>query len=170
MIALSKLMSKPKQRQRDWWIPWSFFGMFACILIANGALIYFAFDSWTGVGTDDAYIKGLAYNKALTETEAQAKQGWQAELDYNGSGPLTGRLTLELKDRHGTAIENADVTAMVVRPTHEGYDFAAVLTDDGEGRYAADLSFPLAGLWEVRVEVTHGRGTHSLAKRLMVRK
>lgn len=164
MIAMSK------KRQRDWWIPYSFFGMFACILIANGALVYYAVNSWTGIGTDDAYVKGLAYNEAIAESEAQAKQGWQAELDYGASGPLAGQLTLDLKDRHGTAIENAEVTALMMRPTHEGYDFSAPLTYGSEGRYTADLSFPLAGLWEVRLEVAHERGTHSLAKRLMVRK
>ena len=171
MIAVSKPTSKPtpEQRRRDRWIPLSFFGMFACILVANGALVYYALNTWTGLGTDDAYVKGLAYNETLAASEAQAKQGWQAELDYRANAPLAGRLTLDLKDRHGTAIENAEVTALIVRPTHEGHDFPAALGQNGEGRYAADLNFPLAGLWEIRLEVVHERGTHSLAKRLMVR-
>lgn len=172
MIAMTKPVPEPgsKQRQRDWWIPYSFFGMFACILIANGALVYYAVNSWTGIGTDDAYVKGLAYNEAIAESEAQAKQGWQAELDYDASGSLAGRLTLDLKDRHGAAIEKAEVTALLVRPTHEGHDFAATLAHSGAGRYDADLTFPLEGLWEVRLEIAHERGAHSLAKRLLVRR
>ena len=164
------MIAMPKKRQRDWWIPYSFFGMFACILIANGALVYYAVNSWTGIGTDDAYMKGIAYNETIAESEAQAKQGWQAELDYSASGPLAGQLTLDLKDRYGTAIEKAEVTALLVRPTHEGYDFSTTLSHGNEGRYATDLAFPLAGLWEVRLEIAHERGTHSLAKRLMVQK
>ena len=59
---------------RSRWIPYAFLGFFAVVLLANGAMIWLAFATWTGLETEGAYQKGLAYNRTLAETEAQRRQ------------------------------------------------------------------------------------------------
>lgn len=163
MIGLIKCVN------RDWWIPWSFVAFFGVVLLANGAMIFFAFESWTGVGTSEAYKKGLAYNEQIAAAEAQAEQGWHAALDYAPEDGLTGRLSLSLSDRHETPLNDALVTVELVRPTQEGHDFTVELAPEGAGRYATSFDFPLAGLWEARLTAEHARGSHRLTARLMVR-
>ena len=51
------------------------------MLLANGAMIWLAFATWTGLETEGAYQKGLAYNRTLEEAEAQAALGWQVDLE-----------------------------------------------------------------------------------------
>jgi nitrogen fixation protein FixH len=163
------MMNFARPRSRDWWIPWSFVAFFGVMLVANGALIYFALESWTGIETRDAYTKGLAYNDRLAEAQAQAAEGWHTALNFEPRGGQAGRLAFQLTDRNGVALNAAEVVARVVRPTSEGHDFAVELPSLGEGRYAADVDFPLPGQWEIRLEATHPSGSFRLHKRIRVR-
>ena len=74
------------------WIPWALCSIFAAFLLANGIMIYFAVASWTGVGTENAYERGLAYNQTLDAVRAQEALGWQveAELQPLGDGEARG--------------------------------------------------------------------------------
>ena len=162
------MMKFARPRSRDWWIPWSFVALFGVVLLANGALLYVAFESWTGIETHDSYVKGLAYNDRLAEAEAQAAQGWNTELAYQAGVGQGGRLTFVLTDRNGHALNAAEVTATLVRPTHEGHDFTVPLTSQGDGRYRADIVFPLPGQWDVRLDARHRSGSFQARKRIVV--
>ncbi len=157
------------RRPRSWWIPWAFVGFFVVVFGANGIMVFFAFDSWTGITTEDAYIKGLDYNEQIADARAQQALGWQGELGFVPNGPQNGLLELKLKDRYGTAISEAVVTAVFVRPTHAGHDLEVALEDAGGGRYAAEVALPLAGQWDVRLRAEHERGGYRLERRILVR-
>ena len=157
------------RRPRSWWIPWAFVGFFVVVFGANGIMVFFAYDSWTGVATEDAYVKGLAYNEQIADARAQQTLGWRGELTFTANGPLRGRLELDLRDRHETPIGGAAVTADLVRPTHGGHDLQLSLEDAGGGRYAAEVALPLAGQWDVRLRAEHARGGYRLERRIVVR-
>ncbi len=57
-------------RPGDRYIPWLFVAFFAVVLAANGALIAIALGSFTGLTTEHAYDKGLAYNRTLGDGAA----------------------------------------------------------------------------------------------------
>ena len=69
----------------DRWIPWSFVALFGVIVIANGTMMFFAFDSWTGLSTDDSYKRGLVYNESLAERDAQATELAEARAALQAS-------------------------------------------------------------------------------------
>ncbi len=162
-------MAAVMRRPRSWWIPWAFVGFFVVVLGANGIMVFFAFDSWTGLATEDAYTKGLAYNEQIADARDQQSLGWKTELNFAPNGTQRGRLELNLKDRHGTPIEGASVMAAFVRPTHAGHDIELVLEPAGVGRYAAEIALPLAGQWDVRLRAEHERGDYRLERRIVVR-
>ena len=162
-------MATVMRRPRSWWIPWAFVGFFVVVFGANGIMVYFAFDSWTGLATEDAYVKGLAYNEQIADAQAQQALGWQGELGFAPNGPQQGLLELKLRDRHGTPIGGAAVTAIFVRPTHTGHDLELALEDAGNGRYSAEVALPLAGQWDVRLRAEHERGGYRLVRRIVVR-
>lgn len=150
------------------WIPWLFVGGFMVVLIANGALLYYALQSWTGIETDSAYDKGVNFNEQIDSAEAQARLGWRSELTFEPRGERRARVTLLLEDSAGAALEQAEVVASFVRPTQEGHDLSLVLSPLGEGRYGAEAELPLAGQWDLKVEVEHRRGQYRLSERVQV--
>ncbi len=163
------LSGAPESVRRSRWIPWTFVGGFGVVIVANVVLIVFALSSWTGLETDQAYKKGIAYNQTLEAASAQAARGWRTSLAFESSGPSSGTLAVSFVDSTGNPVEGLSVTAWLVRPTHEGFDREVSLVSDRAGRYATPLDFPLAGQWQVRVEAL-GRDTpYRLSGRIMVR-
>lgn len=150
------------------WIPWLFVGGFLVVLIANGTMLYFALQSWTGIETESAYEKGLAFNEQIETAETQARLGWTAELNVAPSRPRSVRISLQLADSADAPLEKATVTAHFVRPTQEGHDLSLTLPPLGGGRYGAEAELPLSGQWELRIEVEHRRGLYRLAERVQV--
>ena len=138
---------------RSRWIPFAFVGFFAVVLATNAVMIWLAFASWTGLETESAYQKGLAYNDTLSAARAQAALGWQVEIAF--TEPAVGRLeiALELADRHGNPLERATVEAALLRPTHAGHDLTVALERRLGGLYAAEVAPPLAGQWDVDLTI-----------------
>ena len=94
------------RERRSRWIPWTFVWGFVVILAANGIMVFFAFDSFTGISTDDAYRRGLGFNEQVEARQRAETLGWQvaARLD---SGAADRRLVLALHDRAGRALSSA---------------------------------------------------------------
>lgn len=137
--------------RRSRWIPWIFVGFFAVVFVANGLMIAFAFTSWTGFDGADAYRRGVHYNAALAAAAHQDSLGWHSRIAFADRGGQAGRIEFQLTDKSGAPVRHAAVKAMIVRPTAAGHDFAEPLAESAPGRYAAVVSFPLPGQWEVRV-------------------
>lgn len=134
--------------RRAGWIPWTFVGAFVLVLLANGALVYFAASTYNGLTSDDAYAEGLAFNRTLDEAAAQARLGWTIEPSFDGR-----TFTVRAAARDGTALLGAAVTVDFVRPTQAGFDFQAALPALGDGAYGAAIAFAMPGLWDARIAV-----------------
>ena len=156
-------------KRRDAWIPWTFVGAFLLVVAANAALIFYAFQSWTGLATDNPYERGLSYNREIAAARAQRDAGWRATLTYTESGEGRGVIALDLADGAGRQILGAVVTARIRRPTEARRDFDVTLADRGAGRYAADLTLPLPGLWDVEATARVGGHDFRLDRRIFVR-
>ena len=154
---------------RDAWIPWSFVGFFAVVLLANGIMIFVALNTWTGMSTDDPYDRGLNFNDQIAEARAQDELGWTVTLEFAQTGAESGQLQLAMADAWGNWLDRAVVRAQLVRPSHHGDDFEAELSYAGFGVYATDIRFPMPGLWDVRVQADHERGTYRLHDRIFLR-
>ena len=150
------------------WIPWSFFGFFAVIFLANGIMLYYALDSWTGLSNDNAFQEGLAYNERLAERERQAALGWQVSFDAVADRPGHLVFDLRIEDDRGAPVSAAAVSVALTRPTHEGHDFTAALSHRGRGHYVGEADLPLPGQWQVEVLVDEPRGPYRQAERVVV--
>jgi nitrogen fixation protein FixH len=150
------------------WGPWVFFAMFAVVIAANGVLVFFAVGSWTGLETDGAYEKGVAYNETLAAARAQAALGWQVEVEVVSRGAGRVRLEVTFRDRNGRPLRLNAVTARLVRPTHSGHDLRLPLARLEVGRYGAETIVPLPGQWDVRVLAEHGGGSYQASRRVVV--
>ncbi len=134
-------------RPSDKWIPWYFVLFFAVFIILDAIFVYLAVSTHTGVVTDKAYEKGLAYDSLLEDSRLQKESGVQHKASYQS--PV---LQIELKDKNGRLIEGAKVTAKLIRPVQSGYDFELILTPVDSGVYAAEFQAPLPGSWTAKME------------------
>jgi len=152
--------------RRSSWIPWAFVAFFVVVFTVNGIMTYIALESWTGLETKDYYEKGIAYNKALAGARRQAALGWKVDVTFTPTDAAHGRLSVAMHDKAGEALTDAQVRALFIRPTQEGYDSKIALTDFGEGRYGAEVTLPLPGQWDLVVLGTHDGVTYQSTQRI----
>jgi len=151
------------------WGPWVFFAMFAVIIAVNGVMVAFAFGTWTGLETHGAYEKGLAYNKTLEAARRQEALGWQVEIALEQRDAEKVWLEVTFRDPDDRPLRLHAVAAHLVRPTHSGHDLAVPLAKLEMGRFGTELTPPLPGQWDIRVEAEHDGGTYQATRRVMIR-
>lgn len=125
-----------------WWVFAAFFLFFAVIVLVNSVFITMALKTNSGVVTEDAYRKGLAYNEALEL--ARNQPAINSVFDYEGN-----TVYWSLRDQDSQPIENANISAKFQRPVKDGDDFDARLHPTGNGVYSGKINFPVKGSWKV---------------------
>lgn len=145
-------------------------GFFGVMFAVNGAFVYFALGSFSGLSDTDPYKHGLAYNQELDHRERQLARHWQPALEFIQKGGDTGSLALEIKDGQGNALTALTVSATLRRPVVEGSDRSIEFLYDGR-QYVADLAFAGPGQWDVSI-LAKGGGydePYRLDKRIWVK-
>ncbi len=168
MTSSTGLRPTRMPRQKGWYIPWIFVGLFLVVAVVNGVMIHFAFSTWTGLQTEEHFLKGIKYNQDLAGARAQAERGWQVNADFTSTEPLKGLASLTLRDKNGALLDGATVKIKLIRPTSVGHDVTMDLPYLGEGRYAAPVTLTLEGQWDMRVEIQHASGDYQNQKRVWV--
>lgn len=114
----------------------------------DGIFVYLAVTTHTGVVYDESYDRGLDYNKLIDLKEKQESLNWNVtmELVPTEKGKKL-KVGIEVNDKF---LKNAKVSAKVVRPTQEGYDFNVYLIEENQGYYSKGIYFPLEGMWEIK--------------------
>lgn len=122
----------------------AFFVVFASV---DAYFVYSALSTHTGVIDKHPYETGLMFNDRLAQAEKQKAMDLQTKAEYNA--PI---LQLSLLDKDGDPLQGAMVTAKIIRPVQDGYDFETVLNYKGGGLFQANLDLPLEGLWLAQIE------------------
>ncbi|MBM3579297.1 MAG: FixH family protein [Alphaproteobacteria bacterium] len=148
-------------------IPYIFIAFFAVVIAVNLVYIYIAKKTWRGVSVEDAYQKGLEYNKTIDQTKQQEKLGWQVNLMQHEEGNKAVRILIEVRDRNSAVIKDAKIYAKFRRPIQEGNDFD-MSTDTTDSVGKIDVRFPLPGQWDALITIVHGEDRYYLAKRFVV--
>lgn len=85
-------------------------------------------------------------------SDAVTRNGVRGHVNLDKS---TGRLVMELTDRHGAPIDNAHVVARVTEPDKAASSGQKMLLKRGNGaEYAADLNANRSGAWVVAITAT----------------
>jgi nitrogen fixation protein FixH len=141
-----------------WRIGWYFVAFFSVIAAVNAAMVAVAIHTHSGAVTEHPYEKGLAYNQVIEAKEKQEALGWRGVIDYKN-----GVLYFMLRDKRNRLIAPEETTAIFVRPTQQGIDFALKL----QGAETS-VDFPAKGVWQVQVDVIHEGVHYQQSKRIVV--
>lgn len=137
---------------------WYFLAFFGCIAAVNAVMMTLAIRTHSGVVTDHAYEKGLAYNQVVAAEKKQEALGWSGNISY-----ANGALSFTLQDKNHAALIPDKATATITRPTEQGMDFAVELK-----MAQTVVQFPAKGVWDVRVDAMVGNTNFQQSKRIVV--
>ena len=160
-------------RRPGWWYPYIYVGVFLVVLAVNITMAVSAVTSFSGLQTEQAYDKGLAFNQVLADAKAQEKLGWSVEAllvphDASNASRHDADLTVSYADKDGKPVSGLSVKAALVRPTKAGYDMNLELVEKTPGQYVALAPLPLAGQWDVTVNALRGETRYQINQRVLV--
>jgi nitrogen fixation protein FixH len=142
---------------------------FLLVIAVNGALIFFAEDTFSGLETDNAYERGLDYNRALAGEAAQERLGWHAQAAISEGTDAHRTLLVLLADRDGRPLQGLTLEAYLVRPSSAGMDLRLTPGPTGDGAYAAEFTLPAPGQWDLRLVAWRGDVAWQQTERLFVK-
>jgi nitrogen fixation protein FixH len=144
----------------------AFFGV---VFAANGALIYFAVDSWSGLSTERPFKAGRDHDRTLARAEAQAALGWRSAIALVPRAAGEGQtVEVTLTGRNDAPLGGLEVELALRRPARGDLDQRLRLSETTAGRYRGTVALPLPGRWyaEIRVRGADGpryRMEHEIA-------
>lgn len=143
--------------------------MFIVVVVVNGIFVYLGQISWTGLVIEDPYAKGLAFNQHIQAQKAQDALGWQSIVRLDLRVNVSGKLEVQFFDADRQPLSGLTVVAQLFRPVQTGYDQSVLLTLVASGLYQGEMTAPLPGEWELRLEATKQHQTYRLNKRIQVK-
>ena len=151
--------------RKSLWIPAVFVGFMLTVVAVNGAMIFFAQSTFSGLDTTRYYQQGVQYNTVLEESAASAALGWTAKAELTDD-----HLALRIADKAGQPVVGLHVTVHLVRPATTAFDQVLTLKAAREsGVYDADLKLAAAGAWELRISATGGAAPWQSTQRIFVK-
>jgi nitrogen fixation protein FixH len=139
---------------------------FAAIFLMNGALIYAAIATNSGLVANEPYRKGLHYNERIAASERQAKLAWTDKLEVKQDGGVA----LVLAESAGRPVSGLKVDMVLGRPATNREDIRVTLLEVAPGRYEAHTAPLAAGSWlvalEARADIDSAETIYRLRRRL----
>lgn len=132
---------------------------FGTIFAVNGAMIFLAIKTHSGLVANEPYRKGLHYNKRIEADERQKLLGWTEAV----SAAPSGEVAIEFKARDGAPVRALRLSGVIGRPAEARDDRPLTFTEATPGRYVAQ-SPPLAdGTWLISIEARRSETGHPAA-------
>jgi nitrogen fixation protein FixH len=125
---------------------------FAVVFLVNGAMIYTALSTNTGVVGNEPYRKGLHYNERIAADVRQARLGWTETLSVGRDG----RVAFTLASPDGRPVAGLRVAGVLGRPATDRHDIALALGEAAPGRYETRTPPLAAGSWMIALDARNG--------------
>ena len=143
----------PKAGLRGAHVLAGFLAFFGMIFVVNGAMIYSALRTHTGLVANEPYRKGLHYNDRIAASDRQALLDWNDAVTLRRDGALAVRLTAS----GGRPVPSLLLKAIVGRPSTNRADHTVELKEAEPGVYEASLGALDAGNWLISLEARADR-------------
>ena len=139
---------------RAWLWPVSVVGILGVSMMVCAVTVVAAVGDPSYAIEDDYYQKAVEWDEARRMQDASHGLGWTADVSITTGNRL---VSVIMNDTNGKPIEGAAVRATVFHHARRGMAEELVLQHRGGGQYAATLTHPREGQWQVRLSATIGR-------------
>lgn len=162
---MSCLGWQPPRAPRSAWrlFPWAVIAVMALVVAVNAGLVFAALHTFPGQAGDAGFALSNHYDAVLDRAGRQAALGW----DLSAS-TTNGHAIVTLRDRTGAAIGGATIVATAARPLGASDTQRLVFHETASGRYAADVSLPLPGQWDLTITATQAGHDIAATRRVFV--
>lgn len=159
-----------KQAMRNPWVL-GWLGLLAFVLLVNVVFIVTAFNTSPGLVEEGYYEKGRDHEENFQKRmEARNRLGWEMNLhtpeEILVNQPRT--YSLNIVDKAGLPLKDAEVTFQAYRPSDSAADFAGEMEMLSTGVYQSRLDFSLKGIWDLKVMVRQGDDELEVSRRINV--
>ena len=156
-----------------WRNPWvlGILALLLFVIAVNAGFIMMAMKSNPGLVDVKYYDHGRDYERnALKQIAARNSLGLEAKFETPEHIVMsrTDVFRFTAVDKQGLPYSKAEVSVMAYRPSDAAADFTVQMQDKVDGRYQADMSFPLKGTWDLIVKVKRGEESFELTRRISV--
>ena len=168
MNQASTAVAKPVSAWRSpWVIGW--IALIVVVLIANGTMIFLAIATNPGLVTEDYYERGRDMERTIV-SRVETGPGWTMHIDTPADVRAAEATTVRyfVVDRAGQPVTPDEVTYFAYRPSDAAQDFSLPMLEEGKGRYAAKVTFPLGGVWDTLVAVRADGDEYVVGQRVSV--
>jgi nitrogen fixation protein FixH len=126
---------------------------FGVIFAVNGVFLYISLRTHPGVSTEDAYRKGLQFNRELEERDRQEALGWAAEVAHRD-----GVATVRLTGAGGAALTGVSVVLEARRPASDAEDRTLAVAETAPGVFRATGPALAPGRWVLHCRLSDAAG------------
>ena len=156
-------LHQPMPRSAWRWFPWYVVAGMAIVIMANGALSWYAISTFPGLAENDVFDHSNAYDTVLAKAQQEAALGWSLTVvDQNGHE------VINLTDRRGHPLSGAAVEVTAQRPLGPDTTTRMQMREITPGRYEASEMLQLRGQWTLLISARLGDQHLDAARRVVV--
>ncbi|MDH5473708.1 MAG: FixH family protein [Gammaproteobacteria bacterium] len=159
----------PKASKNPWVI--GLLSLIVIVLLVNITFITLAYVTNPGLVTENYYEKGQDLEETIIK-RATARQslGWSYSTDFPIQPVIYKNETyrFNIVDKAGVPLSNADVILKAYRPSDATADFIVPMNEPNPGMYEAIVQFPLKGMWDITIKISHGQNDYDFTRRASV--
>lgn len=149
-----------QENKKSWRNPW-FIGIVSVVvtaLLVNSVLIWYALHRGsTLVDHEYSTRDRKSDSETIEDIQAHNSLAWKITIKQPKTVVLGSPAAYEIDvvDRLGAPVSGA-MEVVAYRASDANQDFAVPFTEVSSGTYQGYISFPLKGLWELRIHVKRG--------------
>lgn len=150
---------------RDRHVPWLFVAGFAVVIAVNTIMVSLAVGSFSGLYTPQPRQRSLHYNEIIARQADRDALGWRLAATWHAP---QSRLEIAVVDADGRPLGNARLHAELVRPVEKRAPVALDLIAVDIGRYAATVTLPARGNWDLDVVIDYAGRRFAQTRRMFL--
>lgn len=170
ILAALGISQHSKQALRNPWVL-GMAGFIFLVIAVNAGFIMTAMHTNPGLVDKNYYDRGRAYERnVLKQIAARNALGLQARFEAPVHIVITKPAVFQFAvvDKLGLPLTDSAVTVTAYRPSDASADFSVAMRHLSSGRYQAELSFPLKGVWDLIIKLKHGEDLIEFTHRISV--
>ena len=109
-----------------------------------------------GVSYNNYHKKEALYNQYLRQQEEMRRRGWKVRQGWLNKTPVAGESAIfqfVIVDKQGMNVTGLEIKGRFMRASDSHYDKVFVMKESSPGIYRARISLPLAGLWNLNLDL-----------------
>jgi nitrogen fixation protein FixH len=167
-------LSVEKRDALGWRNPWvrACIGLLLTVVMVNLGFVMVSSSSNPGLVTEEYYKYGMQQNKQDKMFRKQIERGWQVDLSMPVEVEPGKAFDLQVNalNKQGEPVSGGRMELICYRASDASQDITIALKEISNGKYAASVTLPVVGIWDINLLFESGGEQHSVGRRIRIGK